>query len=89
VELLLSPLAARLALITPANFACLPARLAAGEDARDAGDPPGAGPLDVPAVSRLPTITLAMPRPTARPITDRMAVQALWRAGQGLGSGAG
>jgi hypothetical protein len=43
----------------------------------------------VPVVSRLPAITLAIPRITTRPITDKMAVQALWRAGQGLGNGAG
>jgi hypothetical protein len=43
----------------------------------------------VPVVSRYPASTLATPRSTTRPATDKMAVQALWRAGQGLGSGAG
>jgi hypothetical protein len=77
VELLLSLLAARLALMTPANFACRLARLAAGDDARDVGDPHGAVPLAVPVVTRLTAITLATPRTTTRPITDRMAVHAL------------
>jgi hypothetical protein len=89
VELLRSPLAARLDLTTLTNFTCLPVRPAASDGPCDVGDSPGVWPLAGPVVSRLPKIALAIPRTTTRPITDKMAVQALWRAGQGVRSGAG